>query len=379
MIQFKGFSITQGDFKFYVGKMEVKDLLKFIPEMWSRDNKEGYQRDLSDRRAKDYASFIRNNGASPLSILLSVRQGDMVLSDDADGIVLVDDDAPKFIVDGQHRRRGLEILVDENPDKFESYEVPVILMNPEDRYNEAKQFLIINRTQKGIRPDLAERILQQMIKTEGREALITQREEHGVLRNLLKNVEWNTKALDVADILNRGSLDDGTPIDSPWKVQIWLPNEPRGGRSISQKAFTDSLDPIVKAEFLAAETAEFLAKVVANYWKALADLISQAFDNPAEYGIQKTSGAVVMNGLLTEVARYSQDATGRKDLRTPAFKTVLEGLGKARLEPGFWQSGGGAFSMRAGNRAGQAFLLQEFKEALNESMSTTKLTSDLLV
>ena len=35
--------------------------------------------------------------------------------------------------------------------------------------------------------------------------------------------------------------------------------------------------------------------------------------------------------------------------------------------------------MRCANRAGQALLLLEFKEALSEAMSTTEVHSDLLV
>lgn len=376
MLEFKGYPVTQGETTFYVGKMKVKDLLEFTPEMWSAsNNQEGYQRDLSERRAKDYASFIKNKGASPLSVLLSVRQENAILSDNL-GTVLIDDDVPKFMVDGQHRRRGLEILADEDT-KYLEYEVPVILMNPEDRYNEAKQFLIINRTQKGVRPDLAERILQKMVQKEGRQELINQR-EHGVLRALYKNVEWNTKALDIADILNEGHFTDGTPIKSPWEQKIWLPNEPRGGRSISQKAFTDSLDPIVKAEFLVAETPDFLATVITNYWKALEELIPQAFDTPEQYGIQKLAGAAVLHALLPEATRYTQDETGRRDLRTPAFKKVLAGLGSI-LEPSFWQVSGGTISLRGGNRAGQALLLQEFKEALSASASQTEPHPDLLI
>jgi len=377
MMEFKGFPITQGEVTFYVGKMKVKDLLEFTPEMWSAENDEGYQRELSERRAKDYASFVRNKGASPLSVLLSVRQEDTVLSDN-EGVVFIDDTAPKYIVDGQHRRRGMELLANEDP-KYLTYEIPVILLNPEDRFSEAKQFLIINRTQKGVRPDLAERILQKMIKTEGRESLITQREQHGVLRTLYRNVEWSTKALDIADIRLQGKLQDGTTLHSPWEDNISLPNAPRGGRTISQKAFTDSLDPVVKTEFLSAETPDFMAKVIANYWNALAELIPQAFETPEQYGIQKTAGVLVMNALLPEVARYTQDEIGRKDLRTPAFKRVLSGLGETTLSPGFWQAGGGTITLRGANRAGQTLLLQEFKEELNEAMSTAEVRSDLLV
>ena len=376
MLEFQGFPIQQGEVTFYSGKMKVKDLLEFTPEMWSLKNQKGYQRDLSERRAKDYASFIRNKGASPLSILLSVRQVDVILADN-EGTVLIDDRAPKYIVDGQHRRRGLEILVAEDQ-RFGEYEVPVILMNPENRYEEAKQFLVINRTQKGIRPDLAERILQQMIQVEGREALLAQR-EHGVLRSLYRNVEWNTKALAIADILNRGHFDDGTPITSPWEQIIWLPNELRAGRTVSQKAFTDSLDPIVKAEFLTSESTEFLAQVIANYWNALEELCAQAFDTPDQYGIQKTAGVFILNALLPEAARYTQDSSGRRDLRTPAFKLILEGLGNEILSPGYWQSGGGTIALRGTSKGAQRLLLQEFKEALADSAATTEMKSNLII
>ena len=356
--------------------MKVKDLVKFEPDMWSFNHQKGYQRDLSERRAKDYASFIGNKGASPLSILLSVRQNDCILADDQ-GTVLIEDEAPKFVVDGQHRRRGLELLFTEDP-IWADHEVPVILMNPANRYDEAKQFLVINRTQKGVRPDLAERILQQVIQEEGREAIIAQR-DHGILRSLYRNVEWNTKALTIADILNQGHLGDGTPIASPWEQKIYLPNEPRAGRTVSQKAFTDSIDPIVKAEFLSAESPEFVARVVANYWNAIEELCRHAFDTPEEYGIQKTSGTFILNALLTEVARYTQDASGRRDLRTPAFKHVLKGLGEERLSPAYWQVGGGTITLRGTSKGAQRLLIQEFKEALADAATTTQMQSDLII
>jgi len=377
MLQFKGFPVRQGEITFYVGKMKVKDLVKFEPDMWNfNHNKKGYQRDLSERRAKDYASFIANKGASPLTILLSVRQGDVILSDD-EGTVLIDDEAPKFVVDGQHRRRGLELLFTEDP-IWADHEVPVILMNPADRYDEAKQFLIINRTQKGVRPDLAERILQQVIQQEGREAIVDQR-DHGILRSLYRNVEWNTKALTIADTLNQGHLSDGTPVTSPWEQKIYLPNEPRAGRTVSQKAFTDSIDPIVKADFLVSESPEFVARVVANYWNAIVELCPQAFDTPEQYGIQKTSGTFILNALLPEVARYTQETSGRRDLRTPAFKHVLKGLGEERLSPGYWLVGGGTIALRGTSKGAQRLLLQEFKESLADAASTANIQSDLII
>jgi len=65
-------------------------------------------------------------------------------------------------------------------------------MNQPSSYEEAKQFVIINKNQKGVRTDLAQRFLMQAVKEEGREKLRIMRDSGALAGVGLKDFEWNT-------------------------------------------------------------------------------------------------------------------------------------------------------------------------------------------
>src|SRR5437667_4639953 len=217
----------------YVGLMSGRDLRdpnKVRADMWARDNPDGYQREPTISRVLAFARYIaKGKGTSALSVLLSLRSVPKFHQKSGNfGVLEIPDNEILWIVDGQHRLAGFRHLASKNP-AYDDFLLPVVLMpTAEDsgdalqtlnaRYEEAKQFVIINRTQKGVRADLAERFLQNAVQMEGMLNLVKQRES-GVLRSVWREIEWRPKAVTIVTKLNE------LP-SSIWYSHVRMPNQP---------------------------------------------------------------------------------------------------------------------------------------------------------
>ena len=104
-------------------------------DMKSRDNPDGYQREVSETRANAFGRYIgKAGGISPTAILLSLRTAVSVGTepkkdtprfeiedkDSGYGTLSIPDDIPLWLVDGQHRVLGMNTLVEQS--KFQDYE-----------------------------------------------------------------------------------------------------------------------------------------------------------------------------------------------------------------------------------------------------------------
>lgn len=356
-IQGRGFN--QSGVSLYLGVVKAKDLADKVeaglwaPDIFRMSNPEGYQRALSEARAREFGRFMLRKGICPLSILLNFREGEV--QEASDGMLELPD-GRAYMVDGQHRAEGIRYAIS-NDSTLGDYEVPVIVMNVADRYEEARQFVIINRSQKGIRADLAERFLLQASKKEGRQALV-ETMESGILRRVLRGAEWVTKAVEIADILNGDK-------NSVWFRRIRLPNEPRNGAVIAQKSFTDSLEPIIKDSYFMGKDPKAIAGALRNYWNAIKELCEAAFEEPSEYVIQKTSGVGVLHKVFDRVSELCIDNKGNRVLTTDMIKSLLDNL--PQMESGYWKSDGEAGRRGTGKQAVR-ILAYEFLEALESKV-----------
>lgn len=358
----KGYVFEQSDTQLYFAVVKAKDLVAkleaglWAPDIFKASNQEGYQRSLSQARAREFGRFIRGKGISPLSILINFREGTIGVSPDG---TLELPDGKAYIVDGQHRAAGISYALEMDLSLGE-YEVPIIVMSVPDRYEEARQFVIINRTQKGVRADLAERFLLQAVRREGRRALVDLRDS-GVLRRVLTRVEWVTKAVEIADILNADQI-------SSWYRRIRLPNEPRNGTVVAQKSFTDSLEPVLKDHYFEGKDTHVIATALRNYWNAIKELCEAAFEEPSEYVIQKTLGVGVLHKVFPRVSEVCTDNKGNRVLTKDMIKSLLQPL--PQMNSGYWSSTGEAG--RHGNSKKEVSILaMEFLEALEAGVKQT--------
>lgn len=327
----------------YVAVMSAKDLVaKTKVDIWRPNNQTGYQRAPEESRSRAFMRFIASNEISPPTILANVRDSDRKKVRVGDGWLDIPDDVDIWLVDGQHRVRGLQMLL-ESSDKYADIEVPVVIMLGQSVYQEAKQFVIVNRTQKRVRTDLGERFLQRAVKEEGMATLAS--------KGLMRGIEWVPTAIAVADILNK---DD----HSVWHNKIKLPNEPKGTTIVSQKSFTDSLKPIVNPPDapLVGKPEATIAAIVNRYWHAIQELCPVPFDDPASYVIQKTTGVFVLHAILPRVLlKISKDEPTKDD-----FIRILEKIESLKDE-GKWHQDG-AFGIMMGQKAFRIITLQLLAE-----------------
>jgi len=360
----KGYRVEQGENHFFVGAMKASDLLdRTQVDHFVSGHPDGYQRNLSEARARSFGRFMDSGGISPASILLNMRDAD--INEETEGFINIPDDIPIWVVDGQHRMGGIRFAVERDP-SLNNLEFPIIIMNQKSSYEEAKQFVIINKTQKGVRTDLAERFLMRAVQEEGREKLFEMRET-GALRTILKDVEWVTKAIEIADILNGDKKH-------PWYGKIQLPNSPKIGTTVSQKAFTDSLEPVLKDTFFLGRQVQQIASALGNYWDAIDELCSDAIVNPKEHVIQKTTGVSVLNKIFPRVTEICRDDKGNRVLTRDKFKIVLQGM--PFMDSEYWESNGMA-GRRGTSKKAFSSLSLEALEALETSPEATE--TDIII
>ena len=356
-MKIKGHSVKQGTHVIYLAVMKVRDLVGRVRvDTFSTLHQEGYQRALSMARARAFGRFILTGNYSPLSILLNIRGGE--IEESPEGVLCLPDEAQMWVVDGQHRVQGLKYAVEQDQDLGDA-DFPVVIMSEPSGYEEAWQFITINKTQKGVRTDLAERFLNQALKREGREALRELRDT-GVLRGVLRNLEWVGKALEIMDILNADKAH-------PWYLRIRLPNEPKYGTTIAQKSFTDSLEPVLKDSFFQGKDAKAIAAALGNYWDAILELCQADSDTPREYVLQKTTGVFVFHKVFPRVSELCRDEYGNRVLTNDRIKSVLEPL--SMMSPDYWASDGEA-GKRGTSKKAFAVLVMDILEALEASQQT---------
>jgi len=365
-MKIKGFKIQGNDISnpIFFGSMKVEDLLKVTEvDMFQAGHQSGYQRQLSEARAKAFGRFILAGNMSPTTLLLNIREGK--IKEEKFGAIDIEDAKTIWLVDGQHRREGLKYAAERRED-IKEMEYPVIIMNQPSSYEEAKQFVIINKNQKGVRTDLAQRFLMQAVNKEGRENLRKMRDSGALTGVGLKDFEWNTAAIEITDILN----NDKKHI---WHSKIRLPNEPKDGTIVTQGAFSTSLEPILKDSIFEGKPVQGIASAIGNYWDGIKELCEAAFENPDSYAIQKTTGVFVLHKIFPRVVEFCRDENGNLVLTKEKIKSVLEGLGFMNSE--YWDSKIGDAGIRGTSRKAFAGLALEALEILenNREKKASKL------
>jgi len=314
-----GIQITQGKYEYWLCKVKLKDILgKCMVDQQAPENANGYQRDVVLSRAKKFGKFLHDGNFSPASILINIREEGKVTS--KDGYVHIPDDYDWWIVDGQHRFEGLKATCEDGDSALREIEIPIVLLNT-GWLTEAKQFLIINKLQKGVRTDLAERILLLLERKEGKEA---------VARQNLPIESWKTEALNMIDVLT------DTPSSSLYKM-IKRPGE-HGKMPLKQVSVTDSLKPVIDVYRGYLTSEKLVAKALMNMWGALKEMNPECFENFRDYHLLKTPGVFVMNRVFANLLPHLCSAKER-DLTVAMFRKLFEDNAVKRFfDVEYWRS-----------------------------------------
>lgn len=322
----------------YVGAVKARELAEGLKrqnikvDVWTPDNPEGYQRQHSKSRSMEFAGFIAAKNVSPASILLSIRGEDAKKILYNDGRLKIPDDVTIYLCDGQHRSWGFVYCMDELKSLPDDFEIPVTVILVDNAFDEAKQFVIINKTQKGVRTDLAEKFLVQAVQREGLSTIMEEVSKGALPKKIFKDIEWKPKAVETAEKLNSDSA-------SVWYGRIGQPNVSSPSASIKQKSFTDSLAPILTHEEFRDQDVNTLLKILNNYWNAIRRLMPDAFENPKDYVVQKTTGAFVFHKLFPTVVKYCTDENGKYILTEGRLYDTLSKLKDSEyMKSSVWKS-----------------------------------------
>lgn len=142
---FKTTKINQNNIDLFVFTSTAKFIYENFDVSRRIENKEeGYQRSFSKRRINDLAKYIKTkNGIIPNSVLVNIDMGKWKFDSDKNELELVGEPPYGLIIDGQHRIYGTHKA---SPD----FQLPIVATAGLDVKDQAKLFVTINKTQKGV-------------------------------------------------------------------------------------------------------------------------------------------------------------------------------------------------------------------------------------
>lgn len=231
------FSITaiqckQNGRDFILGVMNSNDLKEmcFVSRK-KEDPEKGFQRLLSEKRAKDIANYLdREKGIIPSALIVSAQDNAKMRFDPNTNKASFEKIKDSLmVIDGQHRLYG---LIRASKD----YDIPVVIFNSLTTSEEVKLFIDINTTQKGVPTALILDIKNQA----GTETKLEEKQ-----RTLFDKI--NTESV-LAGYL--------------------LPNESKSGK-ISRTVFNSSTKSIFETGPVAQYSEDIIYKTVKNYLEAV--------------------------------------------------------------------------------------------------------------
>ncbi len=329
--------IQQGRNSFYLVVMTMEELIDHaVVDYYNPTTDEGYQRIPTKSRVDEARAYItkKRDSTFPLTIVANIRSPDVIDYDEDEGILSIPDDETIYIIDGQHRFEALRTAIeDEGFDKLKEFQVAVSLFNFNDELREALEFLVINKTAKAVRTDLAERIITLAYDDKSKREQLSL-EAAGPMKKLLKDAEYVHTLTKIVDAMN---LDE----DSFWFEKIRLPNAPKGSSVVSQRTFTQSLKKFSKTPAFDELENEDITQAINNYWDAIEDICEYTTTPGSNSILLKTTGVYVMNQVFAFVVGKIRIRTGKYRLTKDEFRKYLTAA-ESYVSDDFWDTKGAA-------------------------------------
>jgi DGQHR domain-containing protein len=320
--------------------------------------KSGYQRPVSSARVNKLVADLRTGQVDiPTAVLLNAREdADSVIHMNGSGASFRPGHHSLYVVDGQHRIEALAKLVIENPEKWSDYQVPFVCMLGADELEEMTQFYVVNSTAKSVRTDLALDLLKQRAEA-----------DPDLMASLVqKGEDWKVEGQTITEALGDTRL---------WHSRIRFPGEPKAETTIGSAGMVNSLKQILDTPYFEAIPTSNKLQILDAYWEGIAGVLPEAFRDPSEYVIQKSTGVMIMHALLVSVIELLR-SRGDSLLEPESYSVVLHDT-LLRLEgdtangdiargADFWIAGihgaAGSFSSNAGRRVLRARLRGELPQ-----------------
>ena len=350
----------RGGKKKVVGEISAGSLVRLyeVPRRNHRE-KTGYQREVTKPRVNRLSHDLAAGRVDlPTAVLVNLREfdPDTNLIRREGNVFLRLNGERLYVVDGQHRVAALEQLVERQPAEWSSFRIPFVCMLGATEREEMEQFYVVNSTAKSVRTDLALDLLKQ--RAESDPDLMDALTERGET--------WKVDAQTIVEELaNR----------PPWNHLVRFPGDPPGETVITSAGMVSSLKPLLATPYFGSIRTPNQLNVLEAYWRAIREVIPEAFEVPKEMTIQKATGVTSMHQLLIPVLEYIRSkglSVLEPDSYVEAIQDTLRELEGDTADGGiargaeFWRAGAagaaGSFSSNAGRRVLIAKLRSQLPE-----------------
>jgi DNA sulfur modification protein DndB len=287
-----GWNIGTDDTQCYVTVMNSKDIYE-ISEVSRVDSnpKEGYQRLLSMKRAKDISQYLSDGNIIPGSIILSAQAGcDIKFDPSTNKISINTTEGGLFVIDGQHRLYGSSLCESD-------IKLPVCIFVGLELKQEVQYFLDINSTQKGVPKTLRIELLKFLSEPESSEA---------ILIKLFKEL--------------------GAEIDSPLYNRVSATASILG--KVSHVPFQNALVSVIEGKTLRKFEYEKKKIIIKNYLSAVSEILIQMEHNDKRL----TSSAFFQAMFKIFEDTCSSSLTYYRNYQQSSFKNILEGIQQIDFE-----------------------------------------------
>lgn len=313
----------------YIAAVPIDALENFSIDIWNPKNvagRRGYQRKLEESRIKSIAKYFeRRDAIMPVAGLLNIR--DRGRAKFRNGKLTIPDGVHVWVVDMQHRLKGLIRAKEDGVLRPDSFRFPIVITEGLGQIEEAAQFYIINTKAKKMDVALTRRLLI----------------ENNKVKDVADVKPWEILAVRITILLNKSFPGN------PWYGTIRQPNEERMEQHVAtEKSFVSSLRQLlISGRYKQPRKA---AKKLASYWSAIRENIPEAFDEPKRFLIQKTPGMFAFNFFIAPgiLGKFNEKS----------FVKALGGL--KRLGPGFWRRSNKRGARRFGTGMGGYSNLSEY-------------------
>ena len=328
---------------------------------------QGYQRSESASHLKSIGRYLRGaigrattTSAPPVfptSVLLAIREDadfapaqskgeKQALGWGRSGTLTIGDEQGLWVVDGQHRIKGLEAAIHDAEAEVQGllkdYTLPVTIMVCKNKVHELIHFVTINKEAKNVRTDLAERLLD-VVQTESPDLIADER--------IRKAVKQRSAALDIVRFLES---EEG----QPWFGRIAKPNERRSGdRVASEGQLTKSLRHICQAVPVGPKgwSEDDIKDFIVAFWSTLEQLLPSVFSSPRDFVLQRAVGFGALHRLLPNIRDYRD---------TDALKELLGSVEPYFTDPEYWRrrtGGASQYSSEGGYKEHAEKMLEEIR------------------
>lgn len=163
--------ITQGEHKFYTLTMPIDVIVRCCsPNPRAEDPQDGFQRSLDVNRAESIASYVRDGGVIPSSIILSAQLTSGFEYKSRNKTIGFNPHVSSFlIIDGQHRVYGFRKLMESG--FGEKLRIPVVIFTDLTPVQEARIFIDVNTLQRPVPKELLLDI-KRLAETENEEEIL---------------------------------------------------------------------------------------------------------------------------------------------------------------------------------------------------------------